>query len=130
MLARAARPRFFLTLPVALAGAVAIACSSSPADIPDSGGATCVSAAGCPDGGAPSYKTQILPILQQDCIPCHSPTGTAGYYETSYADVYNQRSPMLDQVTLCAMPPVGGPQLTSAQQIALTAWLECGAPDN
>jgi mono/diheme cytochrome c family protein len=84
----------------------------------------------CPDSGVPSYTTEIVPILQQACIGCHGPDGTAGYYETSYTDVSNQASPMLDQVSGCEMPPQNGPQLSAAQRIALTAWLRCGAPDN
>ncbi len=37
---------------------------------------------------------------------------------------------MLTMVVQGGMPPVNGPQLTSAQRAALTDWLECGAPDN
>jgi mono/diheme cytochrome c family protein len=87
-------------------------------------------ATGCPDAGAPSYASEVLPIFQQACIPCHSPSGTAGYDESSYADIFGQRSPILDQVNGCEMPPVNGPVMTSAQRVAMTAWLECGAPNN
>jgi len=120
-------------LPALLLGAVALACSSNPSTAPlDAGGAagTCPTASTCPTGGAPSYASVVQPILQEACIPCHSASGTAGYVETSYEDVYNQRSPILDQVYDCLMPPTNGPQLTSAQRVALTGWLECGAPNN
>jgi uncharacterized membrane protein len=115
-----------------LISAVGVACSSSSSDdATDADVATCPVASGCPDSGAiPSYKTDVLPILQQACIGCHSPAGTAGYDETSYTDVYNQRAPILDQVHSCIMPPLNGTQLTAAQRIALTTWLYCGAPDN
>ena len=108
------------------------ACSSSSADAPATGAATqtCVSAPACPDAGAPSYQSEILPILREACIPCHSPSGTAGYDETSYAQVHSQFGAMLSQVAICAMPPLNGPQLSDAQRIALTAWLKCSAPDN
>jgi hypothetical protein len=117
--------------PALLSCAVALACSSTPDKPADAGAApSCPVAATCPDGGVPSYQTEILPILQEACLPCHSPGGTAGYNENSYEDVYNQRSPILDQVYDCLMPPTNGPQLTSAQRVALTGWLECGAPNN
>jgi uncharacterized membrane protein len=124
------RSRALFLLPAVLAAAAVIACSSSPNDPADAGGSTCVSAPACPAGGAPSYKTEIQPILQAACIPCHSPGGTAGYDESSYSDVYNQFGAILSQVAICVMPPVNGPQLTDAQRVALTAWLKCGAPDN
>jgi uncharacterized membrane protein len=117
----------------ALISAVAVACSSGSSDDAADAEVTCPVASGCPDSGPPpSYKTDILPILQQACIGCHSPppAGTAGYDETSYTDVYNQRAPILDQVHSCMMPPTNGTQLTAAQRIALTTWLYCGAPDN
>jgi hypothetical protein len=126
---RARLPRAWL--PAALAGAVAIACSSSN-DASDGGGAggSCESAPSCPDAGAPSYQTQIVPILQASCIPCHGPSGTAGYDEDTYADVYNQFGSMLSFVNDCEMPPLNGPELSNADRITLTEWLRCGAPDN
>jgi hypothetical protein len=83
----------------------------------------------------PSYEAEIRPILQEGCIPCHnSPSegGIAYPSETSYLDVSSQVGSMLDQVgpSLCAMPPPTGPQLSTAQRIALEEWLSCGGPDN
>jgi hypothetical protein len=108
------------------------ACSSTPSGGRDAGLGTqaCVATPECPDAGAPSYKNEIVRILAQDCIPCHSPTGTAGYDESSYALVYGQYGSMLGQVSRCAMPPLNGPQMDDAQRVALTAWLRCGAPEN
>jgi uncharacterized membrane protein len=123
------RSRALLSITAILFGA--LACGSSSSDAGDAGGAaSCPVAAGCPDAGGPSYAKDILPILQQDCLGCHSPGGTAGYDESSYAKVFAQRSPMLDQVNTCLMPPVNGPVMTAAQRVAMTAWFECGALDN
>ena len=118
----------WLWLAAALAAGIVTACSSS--NDGTGGGSACVSAPACPDGGAPSYQTEIAPILQQDCIPCHSSTGEAGFYMTTYAEVYSESGAMLSQVTVCQMPPLNGPTMTEAQRITLTAWLRCGAPDN
>lgn len=114
---------------VALAAVNVIACSNS-SDSGDSGAASpCDVATSCPTD-VPSYKTDIAPIIQQACATCHSPDGSAGFSETTYADVYAQRSSMLSQVAICQMPPLNGPVMSDAQRVALTGWLECGAPDN
>ncbi len=107
-------------------------CSSidSSDDLRDAGPASCEVAPACPEAGAPSYSGEIERILGQYCVACHGPGGTAGYDESTYAAVYAQFGSMLSQVAICAMPPLDGPQLTSAQRVALTAWLKCGAPDN
>ena len=115
------------TLAVALA--LATACSSGN---PVSNG-TVDAAPPAPvscDAGIPSYANEIVPILKQDCIPCHSPGGIGGFDETTYPDVSSQAGNMLTMVVQGGMPPTDGPQLTSAQRTALTDWLECGAPDN
>jgi hypothetical protein len=96
------------------------AARSCPSDLP----------ASCP-GIKPSYHRDVVPILSAACIHCHSPTGIGGYSETTYADVYQQRSAILDQVYSCLMPPAsryGG--LTIGQRETLLAWLVCGAPEN
>jgi uncharacterized membrane protein len=116
-----------LWLAAALATGGVIACSGSPTD---GTGSACVSAPACPDAGVPSYQTDIAPILQQDCIPCHSPTGPAGFDMTTYAEVYGEFGSILSQVAVCQMPPLNAPTMTDAQRTTLTAWLKCGAPDN
>ena len=120
-------------LPATLLGAVALACGTASNGAADDAGGTavCPISPGCPDGGARfSYQSDIVPILDQACIPCHSPTGPAGYDESTYSNVYPQRSPMLDQVAGCLMPPQNGPVMTAAQRVAMTQWLQCGAPDD
>jgi len=92
--------------------------STCPNDLPNS----------CPST-APSYRSDIVPILKADCIHCHSPTGVGGYSETTYADVYEQRSAILDQVYSCLMPPASY-SMAIQQRETLLAWLVCGAPDN
>ncbi len=127
--------------------ALVAACSSSSSAQSDGGGGSCKVATGCGnaanptgfevggvctpcDGGAPSYQADIVPILETGCIPCHSPSGTAGWDEDTYPEVYAQFGSMLSFVNSCTMPPINGPQLSDEQRITLTAWLTCGAPDN
>ena len=92
-----ARSPHTLLLSFALASAMAIACSSGNAnDTGVDGGSSCVTAPSCPDAGAPSYATEIAPILQEACVPCHGPGGSAGFYENSYAAVQAQYGNMLE----------------------------------
>ncbi len=110
--------------------------AESPRDAAEEKGAadgapTCPSdlPASCPSP-TPSYQTDVEPILRSHCVGCHSPSGTAGYYETTYAQVAAQQSAVLDQVYDCLMPPADSLQLTLAQRETLLAWLVCNAPDN
>jgi len=125
------RARAAMLVSCALA-AITIACSSSSSSSGNDGGTNspCVSAHSCP-ANVPSYKTTIAPILQTTCIVgCHTAMGTAGFPENTYAEVYNQRGAILSQVAVCQMPPLNGPVMSDEERIALTGWLECGAPDN
>ena len=117
---------------VLLAG-LAWGCSTGPATGTDGGKET----GACPDDfprecptPIPSYKAVIAPILVTSCTACHSPSGTAGHSETTYADVYAQRESILYWVNGCAMPPSTYRPLTTEQRVALLGWLKCGAPDN
>jgi hypothetical protein len=123
---------------VALAAGTFGCGSSSNGSPSDAGASTGLCPDDVPDLGAdgscpvalPSYQVDVAPILQRDCIPCHGPSGAAGYDETSYSQVYDQRGAILSQVSACLMPSVGSPQLTIPERLALLDWLVCGAPDN
>jgi hypothetical protein len=120
-----------------VAAALVAACGSSssggpcPNDLPSS----------CPTP-APSYATDIVPIIQQSCFPCHATGGIeAGHFDYStYAGLSAAASEVLTQVNDCLMPPsapipgsgvdAGTPPLTTEARLALLGWLVCGAPDN
>jgi hypothetical protein len=111
-----------------LAWLVAAGCSS-----PMTGG-TCDAPVGatCPDP-APSYATEIAPILQTYCVRCHSPGGQEFNKPlTSWTEVNSRYGAVLQQVFFfCEMPPSAEPQLTDpASRAALLGWLECMAPNN
>ncbi len=84
----------------------------------------------CPSP-APSYSSAISPLISARCLVCHSPGGQeASIPFTSYQNVYIERSPMLNQVYACNMPPTGTQQLTAQERNQLLSWLVCGAPNN
>jgi cytochrome c553 len=113
---------------VLLAGAaLLVACSSSDAAAP---ACTDVLPA-CPASGAPSYASTVAPLVAAACLSCHAPGGeqSSRTFET-YAHLYAQRSPVLNQLHACLMPPVDGPQLSDADRQTIETWLVCGAPNN
>jgi hypothetical protein len=110
------------------AAALVLGCGSGTAS-PEAPDAAPPAPLSC-DAGVPSYATEIQPIIREACLPCHSPGGPAGFDESTYQDVSSQAANMLTMVVQGGMPPVNGPQLTSAQRTALVDWLECGAPNN
>lgn len=83
----------------------------------------------CPT--APSYQSDIAPLLKQHCVICHSPTGLESERPlNSYSAVYGQRGSVLTQVYGCQMPPPDRQPLSSAERLLLLRWLVCHAPDN
>jgi hypothetical protein len=113
---------------LALAGLAA--CGSPPPDAADAAcslkvPASCLSP-------APSYRTDIQPIVDRSCGPCHLPGGVsaAKHDFSTYAGIYSQRGTVLGFVSTCAMPLAGAPPLPHADGETLLDWLTCGAPQN
>ena len=81
---------------------------------------------------APSYAASVQAVLTRACASgCHEPGGVAaGKRLDTYADVYRQRSAILNQAYSCAMPPTGSTPLTAEGRALLLGWLVCGAPNN
>ncbi|HLK37043.1 MAG TPA: hypothetical protein VKU41_09865 [Polyangiaceae bacterium] len=110
---------------VALAGGIA-GCgsppktSSCPQDFPS----------GCPSP-PPSWKAEVQPIINDRCVPCHSPTGVESVLNyTSYQGVFVRYPEMRDQLYQCVMPPSTAAQPTEAERETLLTWFVCGAPNN
>jgi hypothetical protein len=95
----------------------------------------------CPDGGGPSFDTDVLPIFHQVCDNCHAPDASAPErqmpYLTSYQQIYGTnggseaRAINVQIFDNCAMPPANAPvPLSADQRQTLLAWLACGAPNS
>ena len=92
----------------------------------------------CPDGGGPSFDTDVLPIFQQVCDNCHSPDAPDADREVPYLTNYQQihgggvLGTINNEVfTNCAMPPADAPvALDGDRRQTLLAWLACGALDS
>jgi hypothetical protein len=105
-----------------IAGSV---CTDNPvANCPNDLPASCVTP-------APSYETDVSPVIAAYCLTCHSPGGQeASYPLVTYDQVYATRSQVLDQIYSCRMPPNGQAQPTEAERLLVLQWLVCGAPQN
>jgi hypothetical protein len=83
----------------------------------------------CPDV-APSYKSDIQPILAVRCYPCHGPGGIE--YPTvdltSYRGVVGNLINL--QVSQCMMPPPDAGQPTLDERIKIAEWAACSYPNN
>lgn len=100
------------------------ACGSSGPSCPNDLPASCPSP-------APSYQSMIAPLISARCLICHSPGGQeASIPFTTYQNVFAERSPMLNQVYACYMPPTGAQPLSAQERNQLLTWLVCGAPNN
>jgi hypothetical protein len=109
----------------------ATACSSShSATASDS---VCVppTAEACPSA-VPSFKTEILPLLEQRCNNCHSPTIDGGPWPLdTQENVKDWATLLVRDLKECTMPPAdGGTDFPAPERDKLWAWLICGAPDN
>jgi hypothetical protein len=115
---------------LALLAAVAalVACGTDPPKVcPADAPAT------CPTSGAPSYATDVAPLVQQYCVTrCHGPGGVeAAMPLGSWADIQHVGPQNVDaQIYDCLMPMSPAPDPTIAERVTLLTWIVCGAPDN
>jgi hypothetical protein len=136
-------------LGVALLGACSTGGPASPrlgTEVSDDAGTDALStedvatAAACFDAGypgcpstPPSWKTQVQPLVDTACSPCHfnggSGTGNGFDYSTSEGLRHGLTTALTD-VHACVMPPSGAAPLSMADWETLLEWLGCGAPDN
>jgi len=107
------------------------ACSSETPAQSDAGFCPSDLPASCP-ADAPSWSKEISDVIARRCLGCHGDGGVASVTRdfTTYDKVFVQRSPILNQVYACQMPPSDAAPLTDAERADLLAWLVCRAPNN
>jgi hypothetical protein len=88
--------------------------------------------ASCPTSGAPSYATDVAPLIQQYCVNrCHGPGGVeAGMPLVSYANIQHVGPQNIDAQIYDCLMPMSPPDPTIAERVTLLTWIVCGAPDN
>lgn len=126
-------------LVIALASAASFAAMAACTSADTSSSSSSSSSGGaCPDdlpaacpAVVPSYAKDVAPVIQQACTPCHAPGGEqASRTLVDYAGAFANRSPMLNQVHACRMPPANAPPLGADGRKVLLTWLVCGAPND
>jgi hypothetical protein len=95
---------------------------------------------GCPDGGypgcpstVPSWSTQVRPIVDVWCAPCHFNGGSGtgkGYDFSTLAGIRGGLTTSLTDLHKCKMPPEDAAVLSATDRETLIEWLVCDAPDN
>ena len=109
---------------------LACAGSESPADDSPSCAATLPAGTDC-NTAAPSYATEIAPLVAARCLDCHF----AGNHNSSVvletqSELNGQRGLVETQVYRCQMPPSDGGAMSDSDRALLLKWLVCGAPNN
>lgn len=95
-------------------------------------GASCPAAlpSSCPS--APSYATDIAPIMSRACVTCHKPGGVAADRPLdTAARIQKLETTTFQQLNGCLMPPIdAGPDaaLSFDDRKEILQWLVCGAP--
>lgn len=94
----------------------------------------------CPDGGGPSFATDVLPIFQQVCDNCHAPDAPKPDQQTpfltNYQQIYGPKGSEAGAINFqvfdnCSMPPADAPvPLSDDQRQTLLIWFACGALDS
>jgi hypothetical protein len=73
-----------------------------------------------------SFSTQVLPILQSKCMPCHGATNpVAGISITNYSTVSVLSDSQIDNSGMYSKMGV-----TAAEQSTIKAWIATGRPNN
>ncbi|MEO6951039.1 MAG: hypothetical protein ABI321_04425 [Polyangia bacterium] len=84
-------------------------------------------------GAAPSYASDVAPLIESNCSGCHMAGGSAADRPlTSYDALFKLKGSAFTAVYGCVMPPADDAvdQLTPDQRTTLIQWLACGAPNN
>ncbi len=86
----------------------------------------------CPS--APSYASDIAPLVTRTCNTCHAANGTASDRDlTTYKNLTKLETTSLVQVADCLMPPSDAgadAMLSQAEREELLQWFVCGSPNN
>jgi Flp pilus assembly protein TadD len=89
-----------------------------------------------PGPDTPTFARDIAPIVYRSCTPCHCAGGPTPFELSSYDDVHERRSKIVEMVTDRRMPPwlpthgdfVGDRRLSPEEITLLQRWVTAGSP--
>jgi cytochrome c5 len=108
------------------------ACSTTATGSAGSNDSSCSASvpASCPTA-APSYQSDVAPLLGTYCNSCHGAGGSESDKALdSYAGVARLLTDVEGEVAGCSMPPSGSAAPTDAERATILAWIVCGGADN
>jgi uncharacterized membrane protein len=87
---------------------------------------------GC-DTASIKYSTQVKSIIQDNCVSCHSSSGTQPAYPMDNFDqikayALNGKLVLRTNDTLAPMPQAG--LMSDCNRLKIIAWVNAGAPNN
>ncbi len=86
-----------------------------------------VGAITCPTP-APSYSTDVAPVLRARCVICHNGTPEGPWPLQTYTDVADWYDTVRDDVNDCSMPPSDAGILSVEEKQVILRWIACGLP--
>lgn len=79
---------------------------------------------------APTYETDIKPILQARCVSCHYGMEGGPWPLTEYSHVTDWSGDIRARMLTCGMPPPdAGIEMPTAEREKILMWIRCGAPE-
>lgn len=103
---------------IALISIFAVSCTSTDETIEITCGST-----------TPSYTTEVVPVLQQKCISCHSDAMPRGNVSLSnYTKVYTNKSATRNIFASSTVHE--GVSLTTAERNTVCCWIDSNAHNN
>jgi hypothetical protein len=81
---------------------------------------------------APTFSNDVLPIIDERCGGCHSPSNDAGLWPLAdWQTIAEWQSTILSVLRNCSQPPPSSKQvLTRVERETIEGWIECGAQNN
>ncbi len=78
------------------------------------------------------YSTHIVPILQQNCLGCHTSSGTllTNYTQVKAKVTDGKLYCSVSWASGCQVMPQGGAKLSTCKIRAIKIWIDAGSPNN
>ena len=79
-----------------------------------------------------SFATQILPMIEANCVSCHGSPNSTGYTLTDYSNISANAAAILNSLsgTSVALMPQGGPALNDSLIQQFSCWKSQGTLNN
>lgn len=80
-----------------------------------------------------SFTTDVLPIMEANCVSCHQPGNVSGGYDlSSYTAIAANANAIVGSMKANGyqLMPIGGPALADSTIQKISCWIQQGKQDN